>query len=191
MTTYTIELEGSGQIEIKWPDGSVDKGALPLSAGREFDSGSGKQILITGDVQDITVFRAFGYNTGITEIAGLKHLRKLETFLPGALMRLSARLDLHHNRMLETVDLFEVSLPEWLNLPEQHYIDSFTLTMGDRLVTSNEIDMLIDNIYKNAVRRNIIGGMVHLTGSDSPSVQALTKIQALEEKYGWDINLNL
>lgn len=187
---YLIELDGYGSVAITWPDGTVERGPLPLSVSREFDAGSGKHILIKGDIQNITSFRAFGYNGAITAISGLKHLQKLQTFLPG-MVRLQRALDLHHNKMLKTVDLFEARLPDWLILPQQHHIDSFTLALADRQITSSEIDMLIGNIFKNVVRRDIHGGTIALTGSDSPSADALDKIRILEERFQWNIDLNL
>lgn len=186
---YVIELEGSGFVEVEWPDGTVESGMLPLSAGRELDTGTGRQILLKGDVQGITSFRAFGYNTAITDISGLKHMRQLATFLPG-MLRSADALDFRHNKMLQTVDLFEARLPEWIKLPEQHVIESFTLTLGDRHITTEEIDMLVDNIYKNSVRRDIYGGTISLSGSDTPSANALDKIQILEERFQWNIDLN-
>lgn len=132
----------------------------------------------------------FGYNTGISKISGLKHLKGLETFYPGFLF-LTENLDLHQNRKLQHLDLFHTTLPEWFRLPQQHDISSVTLSLADRIVTTEQIDLLINNLHQNAVRRDIYNGTIHLSDSAMPSAGAVEKIQILEHNYGWEVNLNL
>lgn len=187
---YTIDLEGSGVITIVWPDHSVETRTLPTSLYRDLEAGSGQVIRLTGDLENISFFRAFGYNTGISEISGLTHLRGMQTFFPGLLF-LKDQLDLRQNRELQHIDLFEARLPEWFTLPQQHYLRGVTVSLADRTITTNEIDLLIDNIYKNTVRRSIYNGTIHLSGSDTPSATAVNKISILENEYGWDVDLNL
>lgn len=186
---YSITLEGSGIVNVVWPDNSKETHNLPVELYREMDAGSGT-MRISGDLKNITFFRAFGYNTGISEIYGLKHLKAMQTFYPGLLF-LEDQLDLHQNRELAHIDLFHATLPEWFRLPQQHEIRGVTVTLADRNITTGEIDLLVNNIYKNTVRRGIYNGTLHLTGSDAPSANAVEKIQILEDEYGWDVNLNL
>lgn len=186
---YSITLEGSGVITVVWPDNSTETHSLPADLYREMEAGSGI-IRISGDLKGISFFRAFGYNTGISEIYGLKHLKAMQTFYPGLLF-LKDQLDLHQTRELEHIDLFHATLPEWFRLPQQHQIRSVTVTLADRNITTDEIDLLVNNIYKNTVRRGIYNGTLHLTDSDTPSATAVDKIQILEDEYGWDVNLNL
>ena len=187
---YSVDLEGTGVVTIVWPDQSVETHTLPTSFYRDMEAGSGQVIRLTGNLENISFFRAFGYNTGISEISGLKHLKEMQTFYPGLLF-LKDELDLHQNRKLQHIDLFHATLPEWFRLPQQHYIRGVTVSLADRNITTNEIDLLINNIYKNTVRRSIHNGTIHLTGSDNPSTSAVDKIRILENEYGWDVDLNL
>lgn len=186
---YNIALDGKGVITIVWPDSNTEILAMPLSTGMELSGADGQEILIKGDISGITSFNAFGYNTAITEISGLKHLRNLTSFSPGRLI-LSEALDLRHSRNLETLDVFEATLPDWLRFPKHHALSHITVTLSDRLITTPEIDDLINNVYDNSTRRDIRNGTIHLTNSDTPSPQAEQLVEMLEVEYGWRIELN-
>lgn len=186
---YSIALDGTGVITIVWPDSNTEILAMPLSTGMELSGADGQEILIKGDISGITSFNAFGYNTSITEISGLKHLRNMTSFSPGRLI-LSAPLDLRHSRNLETIDVYEAILPDWLRFPKHHALSHITVTLSDRLITTAEIDDLINNVYDNSTRRDIRNGTMHLTNSDTPSQQAEQMINMLEMEYGWSIELN-
>lgn len=117
-------------------------------------------------------------------------MKALDSLLPG-LLRLSEKLDLRQNRKLEVVDIFEAQLPDWFVLPQHHSIHSITVALGDRSISTQEIDQLINNIHKNTIKQDIYNGMIALTGSQTPSANAVSKISALENNYGWRIELNL
>lgn len=137
--SYSIDLQGSGVITIVGPDHSVETHTLPASLYWDMEAGSGQVIRLTGDLENISFFRAFGYNTGISEISGLKHLKGMQTFFPGLLF-LKDKLDLHQNKELQHIDLFHATLPEWFMLPQQHYIEGVTVSLRDRTITTKEID---------------------------------------------------
>ena len=187
---FVISLEGSGVITVVWPDNTSETAEMPLSFDHGFDTASGRTILLKGDVRNITSFRSFGYSTWVSDISGLKHLKNMSSFQPGPLLY-SEKLDLRHSKELELIDLFHSTLPEWFMLPQQHAIHSITVSLGDRSITTGEIDLLIDNIYRNTIRRKIFNGMISLTDSNAPSPSALEKIRILQDDYGWNINLNL
>lgn len=187
---YIIDLEGTGSITVVWPDGMQESHTLPASLGIRMPKGTGHVIQLSGDLETISRIRAFGYNTKISALSGMEHLTGVKSLQPGW-VDLDVPLDLSANTKLELVDLFHVTLPEWLILPEEHYINSITLSLSDRLISSDEIDLLINNLYDNAVKRDIYDGMIALTGSDTPSANAVEKIRVLTDKYRWKIALNL
>ncbi len=188
--TYQIELDGTGPITIVWPDGTIENAEMPISTSKEFDKGLNAPIVLKGNLVGIKTFIAFGYNSAITNLFGLKSMTNLEAFLPGKIS-LSQRLDLTHNRKLATIDLFDAKLPHWLKLPAHHNIKAFTLSLADRNITAPEVGYLIDNIVKNAVKKNITRGNFSLTGSDPALPKTLQQIATLEDKYGWTVELNL
>jgi hypothetical protein len=187
--TYSIDLDGTGVITIVWPNNTTQILTMPLSTNMEFPEADGQKILIKGDISGITTFNAFGYNTAITGISGLKHHRNMTSFAPGRLI-LSEALDLRHSSDLQMLDLYEARLPDWLRLPKRHALSNITVTLSDRLITTGEIDELITNVYDNSTRRGIRGGTIHLTGSDTPSLRAEQMINILEAEYAWSIELN-
>lgn len=81
-------------------------------------------------------------------------------------------------------------LPDWLRFPKHHALSHITITLSDRLITTAEIDDLINNVYDNSTRRDIRSGTIHLSNSDTPSQQAEQMINMLEMEYGWSIELN-
>jgi hypothetical protein len=186
---FSIQLEGRGTISVLWPDGTKEESAMPLSFSKEFDAGSNRPIILKGDISRITSFYTFGYNTSTENLLGLRNMKSLEMFLPGNFVS-SNQLDLTHNRKLRTVDLFNASLPRWIKLPPRHDINSFTLSLSDRNINAQEVAQLIDNIYKNSVKRKITNGWVALTGSDPALAKTVNQIEELESKYSWRVELN-
>ena len=102
----------------------------------------------------------------------------MKTFYSGLLF-LDEKLDLHQNPKLQQLDLFHATLPEWFRLPQQHDTSAVTFSLADRIIAKEQLDLLMNNLYQNAVRRDIYNRIIH-SNSATPSPEAVDKIQILE-----------
>src|SRR5690606_37310306 len=80
-------------------------------------------------------------------------------------------------------------------LPDEHFIKEFVLDVPSLgpdhdFVTPDELEVMINNIYNNVVRRDITGGRFFVYPVDAWSPEAWQKIEILEDDYQWDVRLD-
>jgi hypothetical protein len=183
---FVIDLGGTGEIIIQWPDGTEETVTLPDSRSKVFTEGN-YQVKIKGDLNNITSFDVFGYNAGISKINGLSQLSELQRL--GLSGYYDSQLDFRGNESISYLDLFEVS-PKSITLPSQHNLNTLTYTRSDGPITTKEIDYLIDNIYENSLNYNVRNGVIHFGESEDLSPATQQKVNTLKEDYGWEIEFN-
>jgi hypothetical protein len=133
-----------------------------------------RDVSITGDLDKIVSFTQF--NSSRVDLHNLVKLEELvleQTFYPGP-------LDLSSNTKLRTLNLYAVNE---LLLPISHEINTIIITDG----TTN-FEGILDNVYTNAVSKNITSGSVTLNAvyPDSLSPQILSLLDSLQT-LGWVI----
>jgi hypothetical protein len=133
-----------------------------------------RDVSITGDLDKIVSFTQF--NSSSMDLHNLVNLEELvleQTFYPGP-------LDLTSNTKLRTLNLYAVNE---LLLPISHEINTIIITDG----TTN-FEGILDNVYTNAVSKNITSGSVTLNAvyPDSLSPQILSLLDSLQT-LGWVI----
>jgi hypothetical protein len=71
-----------------------------------------------------------------------------------------------------------------LRLPESHEISEVLLTAE---LSDPIIDMLINNIHRNAIEKNISSGTVTILPPLEFSAESAAKVQELVDDYGWQL----
>jgi hypothetical protein len=188
-TPFYLELGGEGSVTITGPAGLSGTFTLPVSFEETTIPEGEYSIHISGDVDKITSFSSFGYNSGITTISGLMHMRALRSFDPGWYFNDAIDLILHTK--LEEVVLSYVLLPEWLRLPENHFIKTFVVQLAGETITQEQMDYAVNNIYENAVNRNIQNGFISFLEHEPISASTLEKLRTLRDDYGWSVSVDV
>lgn len=198
---FEFILEGTeGTVNINWGDGHEDSGALPIIRSHEYTMGTYTAI-VTGDLDKITDLYGFSYGTIIYSMKGLTNLTALKTYNPswGAV---PIAVDLSNCRNLETIYVEKYGAPYEpidlrtdFKLPEEHFIKEFVFyvpSLGpDREnISVDELDVLVDNIYNNVVRRRIYDGNFFVYPVEPPSPEAQQKLDILQDEYNWDVRLD-
>ena len=190
----------SARISISWGDGIVTPFTITSSyqdvehtythGGYYFDY----TMRITGDINKITFFSSYYGSAQFTTI-DFKALTNLEEISIG-LTPAPSVIDLSHNHKLVKISLIDLEDVESLILPRTHnisWIDLFGLDF-----TTEDIDGVIDNIYKNTVTKKITNGTFGLAMDDEdeneegpmmgpPSTSSINKLRDLQDSYGWTI----
>lgn len=200
---YTFALgtaTPSANIVIAWGDGTVTPLTITSSyqdVGHTYtylDPNLDYTISITGDLNKITFFSSYYGNAQFTTI-DFKALTKLEEISIG-LTPAPPVIDLSHNHRLVKISLIDLEDVEMLILPRTHNISIIDLFGLD--FTTQDIDGVIDNIYKNTVTKKITNGMFGLGMDDEneneeslmmgpPSSASIIKLRELQDFYGWTI----
>ena len=196
---FEIALSGmdGSSIIINWGDGTTESyemnsGVQPIT--HEYSETGDHPVTITGDIDKITYFKCF-YDNLINEInfQHLTNLREIHYGLTGS----PRVVDLSHNSQLQSAILPALGGMEELYLAETHTIRSISVE-GNGLSTAM-IDAVINSVHKNAVSQNIMSGYFGLGAVlyqpwwdeslvGPPSAEALDKLKALKENYGWEIS---
>ncbi len=206
---FSIRLSGSpgSEINVDWGDGSTDSyimldlhidGSTELA--HTYPAVRNYFVSVTGAaVQNITHFYSY-YGGGQMDNINLEHLPELVDLRIG-LTRGPKVVDLTHNPKLEYVDCREVRGLEKIYLPISHNIRSIDIRgpIGGSQITTSTIDNIINNIWANALMKNLKIGVMALErseGSNSgemigpPSEASLVKLRELRDSYGWVIDPN-
>jgi hypothetical protein len=197
---FEFVLEGTGAVNINWGDGYEDSQTLPFSGSHEYTTGSYTAI-ITGDLDQITNLYGFSYGTIIYAITGLTNLTALKTYDPswGAV---PIKVDLSNCRNLETIYVAKYGAPYEpidlrtdFKLPQEHFIKDFifdapSFDITRENISAEELAVLVDNIYNNARKRNILEGRFFVNPVEAPSPETQQKLDILQNEYNWDVGLN-
>ena len=199
---FQFYMKGSGSITIHWGDGSSSVHQFTDSwdtFSHGYATSSEYTIAITGDIKNITYFDTY-YGMGAFNAINFKRLAALEEISIG-LTESSSEIDLTHNTKLKVVALAGMQQLEKLILPKHHNISHIYLD-GPFKFDSEDVDGIIDNIYANAVAKNITGGRITLyrewyqeEGDMSmvgpPSASSIEKLHTLKNTYGWEVTPSL
>lgn len=198
---FEFVLDGTGgPVNINWGDGQEDSGTLPIIRSHEYTTGTYTAI-VTGNLDQITNLYGFSYGTIIYAIKGLTHLTALKTYNPswGAV---PINVDLSNCQNLETIHVEKYGAPYEpidlrtdFKLPDEHFIKEFvfyapSLDPTRENITADELDVLVDNIYNNVLRRGIHDGKFFVYPVDVPSPEAQQKLSILQNEYNWDVRLD-
>lgn len=197
-STFEFQLgtADGASLFINWGDGSPTE-ALG-STLHDYPANGNYPITITGDIDKITFFYSF-YGQGMIDAINVQHLSALETIRFG-LTRSPRVLDLTRNTKLNLVLLPELEDLEHLYLPAQHSIN-YIMLHGRNQMTTAAVDAVINNIYQNTTRKNIMNGWFGLAASwaqpeedeslvGPPSPASIEKLRILHENYGWTFEPN-
>ena len=196
--TFEFELATAdgASLFINWGDGSPTEALSQTS--HDYPANGNYPITITGDIDKITFFYSF-YGQGMIDAINFQHLTALETIRFG-LTRSPRVLDLRRNTKLNLVLVPELENLEHLYLPAEHSIN-YIMMHGSNQMTTPAVDAVINNIYQNTIRKNIMNGWFGLAASwaqpeedeslvGPPSPAAIDKLQYLHENYGWTFEPN-
>jgi len=182
-------------VTIDWGDGATE--AIELSGDVEithpYAANGNYPIIITGEIENINYFYSF-YGQGMIDAIDFRHLAALREIRFG-LTRSPGTIDLSHNIDLEFVMLSGLENMEALYLPEHHRISQL-LIEGPNLLSTADVDSVINNVYNNTVQENIMNGTMGIQAIwydddeallGPPSAAAMTQLQSLKENYAWTI----
>jgi hypothetical protein len=197
---FEFVLEGTGgAVNINWGNGHEGSGTLPLTSSHEYTIGT-YTVIVTGDLDQITNLYGFSYGTYIYAIRGLTNLTALKTYNPswGAV---PIKVDLSNCKYLETIHVEKYGAPYEpidlrtdFKLPEEHFIKEFVFNVPSpdatrENISPEELEVLVDNIYNNATRRDIYDGNFYVYPVETPSPGARQKLDILRDEYDWDVSL--
>jgi hypothetical protein len=190
-----LGAEEQADITVNFGDGTIENYSIPAGSVVEavhiFDTGN-YVITVSGDVDKITSFEP--YWESVVERIDFSDLTNLKEILAGPYGNIElASVDLRYNQKLELLSLSGFRL-DTLLLPSTHFINNINVS-GNPMLSTAEIDEIINNVYTNAVANNITGGYFNLTKSSGgmvgpPSADAIDKLRALRDTYGWTITPN-
>jgi hypothetical protein len=186
----------NGIVTVNWGDGVVDVRELqPAYVGRPFfhlyPCPGDYPITITGDLDNITLFKA-GFGNGAIDKIDFTHLSEVKEVSFG-LAPSPAVLDFTSNLKLETLILIALTDLEEVILPPSHNISLVSLD-GENRMTTPAVDAVIDNLCRNTIRKNIRNGSMGWRMSwvqednsiiGPPTATALAQVKIMKEKYGW------
>jgi hypothetical protein len=198
---FELVLDGTGgAVNVNWGDGYENSYTLPLNAPHEYTTGTYTAI-VTGDLDQITNLYGFSYGTIIYAITGLTNLTALKTYNPswGAV---PIKVNLSNCTKLETIYVEKYGAPyepidlrtDFL-LPQEHFIKEFvffvpSLDPTRENISTDELKVIVDNIYNNTTQRNIYDGKFFVYPVDAPSPETQQKLDILQNKYNWDVRLD-
>ena len=197
--SFTVTVAGApGLLTVDWGDGTI------LSYGLDRDE-TGLQhryttrgaylIKVTGDVEKITLFNSIIGNGPVTSmnlrgLTDLEEIRYAFTSGPGV-------LDLTNSKKIRKIVMPQATDLISLLLPTENMITSIEIN-GPNLITTAEVDKIIDKVYRSAVSRNEMNGTFvardYFLPSEKlvgpPSASGLAKLRRLRDTYNWTITPN-
>lgn len=197
---FEFRMEGSGSVNINWGNGTQSTRDLPFLDSYEYIMGN-YTAFVTGDIDQITDFAGFSYNTIISTITGLTNLTSLKTYNPswGAV---PIKVDLSNCKALETISIAKYGAPyepcdlrTEFKLPSEHNITTFILDAPSfdsnrEYISEEELDVMVNNIYNNTVARGVNNGKFYVNPVVMPSAEAQQKLEILENDYAWAVGFN-
>lgn len=156
------------------------------------------KITMTDDVDEISGIQS-SYGEGVFDAADFSALRNLGHIRIG-LTSGPEVLDFSSNRKLFEVWLTNVNELRQVILPKHNRISTMSIS-GPNEMTTAEVDYVIENIYKNAVKGRVYNGafsvadVFHLHEGDEgfgelvgpPSPSSVIMLKTLQDQYGWDV----
>ncbi len=196
VSSYDMILQGSGNVDVDWGDGTVESFALGTNTYVEHNYAAKGYyyITITGDITGITEFYSY-YGNGETSEINLDALTGLTSIRFGLTLSPPV-VDLSNNTNLEFVNMAGLTKLEQLILPPTHKI-RFILVDGPNGLDADDINYIINSIYTNAVANDIHTGIFGLSTNwagesepliGPPSPEALNQLTELKVDYGWIIS---
>jgi len=195
-TNYDPELYmtflQSGRVTVHWPDGDTET----ISFDAEPDDPDKfsyhylnavlpdtlNSIQLTGDVQrivELVVLSPVEF-LNVFQLTNLQNLTIENSALP--------KLDLRKNKQLITLSFINTH-PGELRLPLDHEIENVLIegTVAEGL--EFPLDELIQNIYENTVKKNILEGAFILFNAGNISPSSRDQLQILEDAYSWYVEI--
>lgn len=190
-TCFLMQLEvmGQGSVTIDWGQGAIEVIKFDIDS----EDATGNAIIyrencyaislppaqISGDVHLIKgiTFENSADAIDAQYASGLQKLVLIDPYMP--------LLDLTSNTELRTLSIMGGYMGP-ITLPQQHAIQSLTISPGYGWPSTEQVDYIIDNIYTNAVTRDLRGGSIALNGA-SVSQQTATKLSELVMSYSWTL----
>jgi hypothetical protein len=185
----------SGTVTVDWGDGTSE----PFTFSEEnhvhqFYKDSPIQqeysITMTGDLDQISEF-AQDFHGSISEI-NFKPLTGIQqihlAFHP------VVSLDFSENTNLRFLYFYGMTSLTSFILPTDHFINDFNIG-GDTALSAEQVDAAIDNIYTNAIAKDINDGMISISTEfyggfemlGPPSEESMLKLAELRDENGWYI----
>ena len=194
---FKMNLNGlpGSTISINWGDGTSSSHTFSaMSVGGQshtYAKEGNHFISVSGDLGAITYFSAV-YNKERIERINLENLSELKSLVMGY-QGSPTTLDLTQNKKIELLSLSQLVELKQIDLPEEHFLNDVYIT-GSTAVTTNVMNKFIENIYDNAIGKQIADGAfvfetAYNTGImiGSPSAQSLSQLRQLREILGWYI----
>lgn len=197
---FNFRMDGKGAVVVNWGDGEQTSANLPFEISHEYFSGSYRAI-VTGDISKVTDFAGFSYSTIIHAITGLTNLHSLKVYDPswGAV---PIKVDLSNCKKLETIKVAKYGAPyepcdlrTEFKLPAHHSISTFifdapSFDSNREFISAEELDVMVSNIYKNAINKSIYNGKFFVNPVVKPSSATQQKLDILTSQYNWRVGFN-
>ena len=187
--TFNLGVHGAGSLAIDWGDGTIETVTFAPDPGSDNSivapqhvyvgplPPDGNRISITGDLGQIFLYESISVYSPYVDTRNLINLQSLKLF--GVFI--NGLLDLSSNSKLQALRL-EASYAWEIRLPESHEISEIFLTSE---LSQPVVDMLIANIYENAVAKNITSGTMTFVPPLELSDESAQMVQELVDDYGW------
>jgi hypothetical protein len=193
---FDFSLTGTGLIYVSWGDGIIEQYDLASTANyltHGYAVAGIYIITVVGDVDQITDFYSF-YGNGPISAVNFSHATALRDVRLG-LTAGPTRVNLSNCPNLEAVNMPGISQLATLLLPTSHQIRFISIS-GPNALNTADIDAITNNIYANAVAKNITDGYFtylenwsSITGPPigPPSPATTVKLTGLQNTYGWTL----
>jgi hypothetical protein len=189
---FYLTFYRAGSVSVLWPDGlrkTLNFRSLPgdpdnLSFYRlthPLQDSVGK-VMISGDLENIVEFAALSPLQSL-DISKLINLRSL------TLENSSVQsLDLTSNEEVTSLAFVNTSI-EQIILPDDHRIEIIMVEGTAEVPMTFPLDVLISDVYANAVEKNIMEGAVILFNAGTISASSSEKLSHLQEAYSWYVEI--
>lgn len=147
-------------------------------------------VTVTGDLDQVTEFaQDHGGLISEANLSGFTNVEQIHlAFHP------LTSIDFSANTKVRFLYFYGMPTLTDFTLPTDHLIDDFNIS-GNTGLSAGMVDAAIDNIYANAISKNIVDGQISLStefygGSEMlgpPSAASMTKLTELRDVHGWYI----
>ena len=193
--TFELGLKGSGSLNIDWGDGTIETinfapdpsspvaDASYIQPSHQYglpNSHEAFQVSVSGDLDQIFSLETISVYASDIDLRNLSGLKTVTLYgLP-----INGLLDLSSNSQLQSLTL-EATYAWEIRLPESHEINDVRLSDLDGILSQAVVDMFIENIYNNAIAKNITSGTMTILLPVPLSTESAQKVQELVDNYGW------
>ena len=195
--TFKLGLRGTGSLVIDWGDGTIETvtfapdpdgaGVSYVQPSHEYANPStheGDKVSISGDLDKIFLLETISVYASDIDTRNLSGLETLTLYgLP-----INGLLDLSSNSQLQSLT-FEATYAWEIRLPESHNISEVRLSDLDGILSQDVVDMIIENIYNNAIANDIMSGTFTVLRPFNISAESAERLQELAEDYGWQVEV--